>query len=170
MAKIETAIREAIVRGSRRETRTVAGPLRREVRRLRRTVGELRREVTALRETAQHWERTVRATPWRPEVSEEEVRAARLSSRLIRALRRRLGLSQAEVGRLLRVSPTAVVQWEQGRSAPSGPNRAALVGLRRLGRREVRRLLAAAPATTRRPRARPKGRRSRQARRRRTGR
>jgi hypothetical protein len=66
------------------------------------------------------------------------------------------------------VSGTAVVQWERGRSAPAGPNRRTLVGLRRLGRRDARQLLAGmeaasparkAPGRARRTkrRQRPKG-------------
>jgi DNA-binding transcriptional regulator YiaG len=97
-------------------------------------------------------------------VSEEEARAARLSPGLIRKLRLRLALSQASVARLVRVSPAAVVQWEQGRATPTGKNRAALVGLRRLGRRQAKRLLASVvptrearkSAASRRRRARPR--------------
>ena len=79
-------------------------------------------------------------------MSEDEARAARLSPGLIRKLRKRLALSQAAVARLVGVSPAAVVQWEQGRATPAGKNRAALVGLRRLGRRQAKRLLASAAA------------------------
>ena len=147
MAKIEIAIKDAITRGARKQIRSAATPLRRDVRRLREAVRELRTQVAALREVAARWSESQAGHRWQPGISEDEARAARLSPGLIRKLRRRLALSQAAVARLVGVSPAAVVQWEQGRATPAGKNRAALVGLRRLGRRQAKRLLTTAPAT-----------------------
>jgi DNA-binding transcriptional regulator YiaG len=164
VAKIESAIKETIRRGSRRQVREATGPLRRELRRLRRVVATVRRDLAALRDIATQWQRTAGSTPWRPEVSETELRAARLSPRLIVKLRARLGLSQTALARLAGVSTAAVAQWERGRSAPSAQNRRAVVALRKLGRRDVKRLLAGAakPTTRGRPRrARRRPRRSR---------
>jgi len=142
VAKIEAAIKEAVLRGARRQVRSVTGPVRREVRRLRHLVAQLRRDVSALRDVATQWERMARATPWQPAVTEVELREARLSPGLVRKLRVRLGLSQSALARLVGVSAASVVQWEQGRSKPAGSHRKNLVGLRKLGRREVKRLLA----------------------------
>lgn len=172
MAKIELAIKDAIHRGARRQLRLVTVPLRREVRRLRRMVSALRRDVTALKDVASTWERAARATPWTAQVSEEAVKAARLSAGLIKKLRTRLGLSQAALARLAGVSPGAVVHWERGGVVPSGERRRALVGLRKLGRREVKRLLATIPAGpsrkgARKPRRRRPAARKRKASRRR---
>ena len=168
MPKIEAAIKEAILRGARRHVRAATSPLRREVRRLRVLVAQLRREVAGLRDVASQWQRVARTAPWQPAVSDTELRAARLSSRLIQKLRGRLGLSQSALARLVGVSVGAVVQWERGRSAPSGANRKNLVALRKLGRRDVKRLLAgmakAAPAA--KTRGRRPVRRRRRARRR----
>jgi DNA-binding transcriptional regulator YiaG len=158
--KIEMAIKDAIQRGARRQICLVATPLRREVRRLRHTVAGLRKELLTLRATAAQWEWVAEQTPWSSTVSDEAVKAARLSPRLIRKLRARLGLSQTALAKLAGVSGAAVVQWEQGRASPSGDRRKAVVALRKLGRREVKRLLARMlrPAAKRGPRPR-KGRR-----------
>lgn len=142
MAKLEALIRDAIARGARRQIRRVAGPLRRDLRRLRTAVRQLTRELESVRAAADQWRRVSGPRGWIPSVSEAQARAARLSPRLIRALRARLALSQAALARLVGVSAGAVVQWERGRSTPAGANRGALVALRRVGRREVRRLLA----------------------------
>ena len=152
MAKIEMAIRDAIARGARKQVRRAASPLRRDVRRLRQAVRELRAKVAALHEVAARWNESHAGRGWQSAVSEEEARAARLSPRLVRKLRQRLGVSQAAVARLVGVSPAAVVQWEQGRATPSGKNRAALVGLRRVGRRQAKRLLASVGTERRSPR------------------
>ena len=167
MAKIEIAIKDAITRGARKHIRSAATPLRRDVRRLRQAVRELRTQVAALREVAARWSESQAGRGWQPGISEDEARAARLSPGLIRKLRGRLALSQAAVARLVGVSPAAVVQWEQGRATPAGKNRAALVGLRRLGRRQAKRLLAAPATATRRKvrRASPARRRRRSPRR-----
>src|SRR5262249_4935926 len=145
LAKIEMAIRDAIARGARKHVRNAATPLRRDVRRLRQAVRELRTQVLALREVAARWTEANAGRGFQPGVSEEEARAARLSPGLIRKLRMRLALSQAAVARLVGVSAAAVVQWEQGHATPAGKNRAALVGLRRVGRREAKRPPAARP-------------------------
>src|SRR5438132_11711736 len=100
MPKIEVAIKEAIDRGARRHVRRVATPMRREVRRLRQLVAGLRKDVTALKATAAQWERMADQRSWTAAVSDEAAKAARLSARLIRTLRTRLGLSRADLRRL----------------------------------------------------------------------
>jgi DNA-binding transcriptional regulator YiaG len=159
LAKIEMAIKDAIARGARKHVRSAATPLRRDVRRLRHAVRELRAQVAALREVAARWAESSAARGFHPGISEEEARSARLSPGLIRKLRARLALSQAAVARLVGVSPAAVVQWEQGRATPAGRNRAALVGLRRLGRRQARRVLASMPSERRAPAGKARSRR-----------
>lgn len=142
MAKIETVIKEAIARGARRQVRVVVMPLRREVFRLRRKVVGLHGSLTALRRSAAGWERMRQAAPPIPQVSEEEAKSARLSPRLIQSLRKRLGLSQVALARVAGVTAPAVAHWEAGESAPTGQNRGTLVGLRKVGKREVKELLA----------------------------
>jgi DNA-binding transcriptional regulator YiaG len=166
VAKIETAIRDAIVRGARKQIRQVASPLRREVRRLRQALRVLRVELSGVRDVAAQWQRAAQSKPWQPDVTDQESRTARLSPRLVRKLRTRLALSQALLSRLVGVSAAAVVQWERGRSTPSGRNRKALVALRKLGRRDVKRLLASLPKPSR-ARKRPARTKRRAARRRR---
>jgi DNA-binding transcriptional regulator YiaG len=142
LAKLETVIKEAIARGARRQVRVVVTPLRREVVRLRKKVTDLHATVTTLRRSANGWKRLMEAAPAIPQVSEEDAKAARLSPRLIESLRRRLGLSQMALARLVGVSAPAVAHWEAGDSMPTGQNRVNLVALRRVGKREVKELLA----------------------------
>jgi DNA-binding transcriptional regulator YiaG len=158
--KIEAAIKEAIDRRARRHIRQVATPLRREVRRLRQLVAGFRKDLAGVKATAAQWERVAGQTSWTATVSDEAAKTARLSARLIRTLRTRLGLSQAAMGRLIGVSGAAVVEWEHGRAKPSGERRRAVVALRSLGRREIQRLLARMPKPAVQ-RARRPGRRSR---------
>jgi DNA-binding transcriptional regulator YiaG len=73
----------------------------------------------------------------------EEVKVARISPGLIKKLRARLGITQGELATLVGVSTSAVGFWEYGKAKPEGRNREALVALRKLGKREVRGILAA---------------------------
>ena len=73
LAKIEMAIRDAIVRGARKHIRSAATPLRRDVRRLRQAVRELRAQLAALRDVAARWEQSQAGRGWQPAVSEEDV-------------------------------------------------------------------------------------------------
>jgi DNA-binding transcriptional regulator YiaG len=96
------------------------------------------------------------------EAAPEEVKAARLSPGLIKKLRKRLGLTQGELAKIVGVSTTAVGFWEYGKAKPEGRNREALVALRKLGRREVRGILAAKVAESpREAKGRARGRRRR---------
>src|SRR6266852_454521 len=95
------------------------------------------------------------AAPPVPTVSEDEAKGARLSPRLVQSLRKRLGLSQMALARLVRVSAPAVAHWEAGNSTPKGQNRATLIALRKVGRREVKELLARRAQET--PRRRRRG-------------
>jgi DNA-binding transcriptional regulator YiaG len=90
-------------------------------------------------------------------VAPEEVKAARLSPLLIKKLRARLAITQGELATLVGVSMSAVGSWEYGKAKPEGHNREALVALRKLGKREVRGILAA-KAEEARPRTRGRGR------------
>jgi hypothetical protein len=119
VAHLESALKETIARGARRQVRFVLSPLRRELLRLRKKVTELQATVMALRQSANGWKRVLEGAPPVPHVSEEDAKAARLSPRLIRSLRVRLGLSQSALARL-GVRAPAVAHWEAGNSAPTG--------------------------------------------------
>ncbi len=59
------------------------------------------------------------------------------------SLRKKLGLSAADMGKLLGVSPQSVYHWETGKSRPRASQLAAIAAVRKLGKREVAARLAA---------------------------
>jgi DNA-binding transcriptional regulator YiaG len=142
VARIEEAVRWTITRLVRRELKDAVVPLAREVRELRREVSRLRKTVSTLERAAARQARQAEEVESRLAASQQEVKAARLSPTLINKLRARLGLTQEQMASLVGVSGSAVAQWEAGSVRPQGQHRAALVGLRKLGRRDVKRLLA----------------------------
>ena len=155
MGKVEDAVRSEIMRLVRKELRAVVTPLGREVRDLKRGMGRVTRAVATLERTVGGLAKEAAERKGRLEGSEEEVRQSRMSGGLIKKLRARLGITQTELAALVGVSPGAVTQWETGVISPRGQNRAALVALRKLGRRDVVRLLeqkGVAPSRRRRAR------------------
>ena len=73
--------------------------------------------------------------------SPEEVKASRFTPERIRGLRTKLALSQRELGILVGATLGAVASWEKGKFRPSGEKKAALVGLRKVRKRDVKKML-----------------------------
>ncbi len=141
MAKFETIIKSEIVRLAKREVRKIAVPVSRDVRSLKSVVSQLRKSVSTLQRIAASQQKELDKTKKPLEAAPEEVKVSRFSPRLIRSLRRHLRISQKELALLTGVTIGAVHQWESGQFKPSMKKKAAIVALRKLGRREVRKLL-----------------------------
>jgi DNA-binding transcriptional regulator YiaG len=93
------------------------------------------------------------------EAAPEEVKVSRFSPRLIRTLRGHLGITQKELAILTGVTVGAVHLWESGQFKPSEKKKAAMVALRKLGRREVRKLVEKKSANRVKQTVRPSRRR-----------
>lgn len=141
MGKLEGIIKSEIVRLAKREVRKISVPLGKDVWLLRNMVSQLRRTVSALERITAGQEAEARRGKVQLEANPEEVRIARFSPRLIRSLRKHLGITQNELAILAGVTVGAIHQWESGIFVPRAEKKGVLVALRRLGRREVRKLL-----------------------------
>jgi len=163
MGKMEQTLKSEITRLAKKQVRATCLPLARDVRRLKRTVSALRKTVAVLARLGTELQTERQAQRAKLVVVPEEVKAARVSPRLIKKLRARLGITQGELATLVGVSGSAVGAWEYGKAKPEGHNREALVALRKLGRREVRGILAAKAAESpREAKGRARGRKKRQ--------
>ncbi|MFW6162196.1 MAG: helix-turn-helix domain-containing protein [Planctomycetota bacterium] len=140
MGKMEQTLRSEIQRLARKEIRSELASLTKEIKALKREVARLRKAGPA--------ESKAKAAPAPVELtaSPEEVAKARFSAGLIKKLRKRLDLTQAQMASLMDVSPTTVAFWEQGRNRPTDASKASLVALRKLGRRDIKRMLEAQAA------------------------
>ncbi len=143
MGKLEGMIKSEIVRLAKRETRKISIPLRRDVRTLKNVVSQLRKSVLVLEKWTTQQKKETRKGKIPLEATPDEVKKSRFSPRLIRNLRKRLGITQKEMATLAGVTVGAIYQWEQGVFEPRGQKKGILVTLRKLGRRAVRRLLEA---------------------------
>jgi DNA-binding transcriptional regulator YiaG len=141
MGKLEGIIKSEIVRLAKREIRKISVPLVKDVRLLKNTVSQLRKTVLALERFAARQESKLKKEEILLEATSEEVKGSRFSPRLIRSLRKHLGITQKELAILAGVTIGAIHQWESGIFVPRAQKKSVLVALRKLGRREVRELL-----------------------------
>ncbi len=141
MGKVEGIIKSEIVRLARREMRRISFPLGKDVRLLKTTVSQLRKTVSDLERFAASQEAEVQKGKVQLVATPEEVKMARFSPRLIRSLRKHLGITQNELAILAGVTVGAIHQWEGGIFVPRAEKKGVLVALRKLRRREVRKLL-----------------------------
>ena len=104
-------------------------------------LSELRDEVAELRKRVGKAERggSRRPGPARKASGGQTAASAKLTPDAIRSMRKRLGISQAELALLVGVTPVAVYFWESARTRPVGSNVDALIQLRGLDARRVRR-------------------------------
>jgi DNA-binding transcriptional regulator YiaG len=140
LGKLESTIKSEIQRLAKREIRSTFLPLRREVRSIRLRLSGLSKNFSALNRLTK--EQLQKVPKKGLEATPEEVKASRLTPDRIRGLRKKLGISMRELGILTGSSLGAVLSWEKGRFKPRGERKAALVALRKLKKREVRKLLA----------------------------
>jgi DNA-binding transcriptional regulator YiaG len=140
LGKIESTIKAEIQRLARHEVRVAFRPLRKEVWGIRLKLSNLLKGFAPLnrwvKETAQSKSKESELS-----ASPEEVKASRLTPERIRGLRKKLGLSQRELGVLVGATLGAVASWEKGKFKPRGEKKAALVALRKVGKRDVKKML-----------------------------
>ena len=141
MGKVEGIIKSEIERLAKRETRKISVPLGRDVWALKSAVSQLRKAVLTLQRITAGQQKELEKRKVLLEAAPEEVKVSRFSPRLIRSLRGHLGITQRELAILTGVTVGAVHHWESGQFKPSMKKKAVMVALRKLGRREVRKLL-----------------------------
>ncbi len=133
MSTLATVFKDEIIRLARKEVRAQVEPLRKasagyrhQIAELKRTLAQLQRDVAAVGRAGRM------AAP-----SPAEQKPTRFVAKGLRTLRERLGLSPEELGILAGVSGQSFRNWEAKRSVPGKEHRAALIGLRAIGKREA---------------------------------
>ena len=141
MGKIESTIKSEIERLAKHEVRTVFRPLRKEVWGIRLKLSNLLKSFAPMNRLAKEIAESKAKEP-KLAASPEEVKASRFTPERIRRLREKLGISQRELGILVGATIGAVLSWEKGKFKPQGEKKAALVALRKVRKRDVKKVLA----------------------------
>jgi DNA-binding transcriptional regulator YiaG len=141
MPNLSQAIKAEIVRISRKEIKASVNPLRSSNFILKRTVAELNKRIAGLEAENKRLLSLSKNRMEQPLVSPEVAEKARITSKGVRKLREKLGLSQDEFARLLGVSSQSVYAMEhkEGRRLRLRPATLAnLLSVREMGKREAK--------------------------------
>jgi DNA-binding transcriptional regulator YiaG len=145
MSNVAKALKAEISRVSRKEAKSAVDSIAKANTALKKIVADLNRRIAALEKENKRLLAGIRkdkiGIPVRPS---EETKKTRLTSKGIRSLRSRLGLSQAGLAKLVGVTTHAVYLWETKEGALNlrDKTRQALVSIKGLGAREAKEKLA----------------------------
>lgn len=140
MPNITQVLKEEIARVSRKELKQDLLRLKQDTVWLKKSLADFKRRIVAL----ERQNRLLKAKSSRLEkVSTPEpkkLQKMRATGKMIRSLRDKLGLTQAELAKMLEVSGQSVYQWErkEGRLRLRENAKSALQRVRQMGKREVR--------------------------------
>ena len=146
MSNVVNVLKAEIARISKREAKSATQAIGKSNTWLRKTVADLKRRLSLLEKENKRLAATVKKyqveSPQKPDT--EEGKKARFTSKGIRALRKKLRLSQAEFGKLLGTTRHAVYLWERKEGALSlrDKTKAAILSVRGLRAREAKEKLA----------------------------
>ena len=141
MSNVAKALKGEISRISRREAKDAAAPIANSSAGLKKMVADLKRRVAALEKGNKRLLAGVKKDKTEaPPKPSEEIKKARITSTTIRSLRNRLGLSQADFGKLAGVTTHAVYLWEtkEGPLNLRDKTKAALLSIKGMGAREAK--------------------------------
>lgn len=147
MSNFAALMKDEFRRLARRESRAAIRGVRRIVSQHRRDVAALKRLVPQLAKAVAFLEAQERGRVAEPQVSEKVAEKARFSAKWLKSHRGRLGLSANQYARLVGVTALTIYNWESGKGKPSKGRLAALVAVRKIGRRDaLKRLELIGPA------------------------
>jgi DNA-binding transcriptional regulator YiaG len=142
MSNVAKVLKEEISRISKREAKSATEAIGKSNVWLRKTVAEFKKRLLSLEKENKRLTGIIRNYDVsQPEkIDAEEGKKARFTSRGIRALRKKLRLSQADFGKLLGTTPCAVYLWEKKIGALNlrDKTKAAILSIRGLGAREAK--------------------------------
>lgn len=143
MPNVMKVLKDEITRLAKKQARAVGGPLRKDAAGFRRAIAALRRDVAALqRDLKAYTIEFKKKAVVEPAPVEEGTRMWVFGSG-IRALRKKLGLSQEYFAKLIDVSMQSVALWERkpGRLDLRKTTLAKIAAVRSIGAREAKRRL-----------------------------
>lgn len=135
MPNIAQVMKAEIIRLAQKEIRAATTKLRQDNAELKRRVAEHKRRITKLEKdnralVSGATKRRRKSLP----ATEDEIQKARITAKLIRSIRSKLKVSQADFAKLVGVSSLSVYQWERksGRLTFRGNSKASIVEVRKL--------------------------------------
>ena len=141
MPDVQSVLKEEIRRLARKEIRSELEATKKAVSQHRQQIAELKRRNKALEQTVSYLQ-SRKTERMKAEPSKAEPpKGKRFSARLLKAQRRKSGLSQRAFARLVGVGTSTIYNWESGGIRPSAEHLATLATLRGIGKREAQKRL-----------------------------
>ena len=137
MPKLATVLKDEITRLARKEVRAESLPMRKAAVQSRTDINALKRRVAALEKQVASLSKA--ATIKKTETASDPA-TIRFSAKGFGTLRRRLGLSAAEMGFLLNASDQSIYKWERG-VRPRPNQMPKIATLRKMSKQQVAELL-----------------------------
>jgi DNA-binding transcriptional regulator YiaG len=138
MSNIAAVLKEEIRRLARREVKVSTSSTKGAMAQYRSAIAKLKRELQEQQKKTAFLEARERKRLSQPQAAADgEPEGVRYSARSVRAQRKRLALSQQGYAKLVGVSVVTIYNWESGHSRPRQQQLAALVAVRKMGRREA---------------------------------
>jgi len=145
MPNIANVLREEIQRLARKEVKAAIASLKKDNATLKRTAADHKRRLAQLeRDNKRLLVKANKMQEPATKSSEDEIEKARITAKMIKSVRDRLGLSQAGLAKILDTATNTVYLWEQkeGRLTFRNPEtKAAIVRLRGMTKAEVAKLM-----------------------------
>lgn len=131
MPNIGSVLKVEITRLARKEIKSQVDPLKKAHVGYRRDIADLKRQVASLERVLKNVGKD------EPKASHaSEVVVPRFSAKGLKSMRKRLGLSAADFGKLAGASAQSIYSWEAGKTVPRKSQQSALAGLRGIGKKE----------------------------------
>jgi DNA-binding transcriptional regulator YiaG len=138
MANIQTVLKDEISRIARKEIKAATASLKKAVATYRSEIAALKRRVSELERLAKRMAKT------KAPVAEVQPKGddIRFHAQGFAAHRQRLGLSAADMAKLIGASTHSVYTWEKGQAKPRKAYLLAISDLRTMGKKETQTKLA----------------------------
>jgi DNA-binding transcriptional regulator YiaG len=152
MAEYQTAFKNEVSKLVRKEIKKPLAQLKADNVKLKKNLAELRKEVAELKRASRS---IAKETKFVAQLREEKeasqespvVDKMRIKGSMIRRLREKLSISQAELAALLGVTGQSIYQWERKQNEMlrrlRSDSKAALLEVRKMGKKQVRAMLDA---------------------------
>lgn len=134
MTTFANQLKNEIARIAKKEVRAETVQLKQASTKYRSEIAALKRQIATLEAAVK---RLSKSQPKVAKGVEAPVENLRFRADGFGSLRKKLGLSAAQMAKLISVSPLSVYHWEQGKSRPRASHLPAIAAVRKLGKREA---------------------------------
>ena len=142
MPNIATLLKEEISKIARKEVQDQVRELKQTVREQRDAIARLEKQIGSAKAATKSAAAKPAAKVRKPAGIGDRRKQRRIAPNTIKKHRKRLKLSQAELGEILNVSTNTVLRWEAGTSKPRRKHLPGLDQLRTISMRELKKQLS----------------------------